>query len=88
MEMLKNDDEIVIVNKSGHQQIETLANVINTTKMGHDYIVGELVEAGFTTVESVVKISEEEMARRCSDIREYVPSIHRYAMRLRELGIF
>ena len=87
MEMLKRDD-VVIVNKSGYPQIETLANVINTTKMGHDYIVGELVETGFTTIASVVIVSEEEMTRRCPGIREYIPSIHRYAMQLRELGIF
>ena len=87
MEMLRND-EPVIVNKSGYREIETLANVINTTAMGHEYIVGELIAAGFSTIADVIAISEDEMDRCCPDIREYVPSIHRYAIQLRELGIF
>ena len=88
MKTLKKDDTPVIVNKSGYHEIETLANVINTTKMGHDYIVEELVDAGFSTVANVAAMDEEEMIRKCPGIREYVPSIHKYAVQLRLMGLF
>jgi len=75
-----------IVNQSGYPEIELLANSVNTTTMGRQYIVQELVAAGFKTVANVAAKSIPETICLCPDLRDLVPGLHAYACDLQQMG--
>lgn len=81
------NDTPVIVNKSGCPEIELLANSIQTTSLGREYIVNELIESGFKTIRNVTAISVSEMMCMCPfGIRDIIPNLYAYAMNLIQLG--
>jgi len=81
-----NNEDAVIVNKFGYPELELLANSVNTTKMGREYIVSELVAAGFNTVKSIASKSVPETIFLCPELKDLMPGLHEYALNLQAIG--
>ena len=83
---MKQEETKVIVNKFGYPELELLANSVNTTAMGRQYIVQELIAAGFKTVANVAAKSIPETICLCPGLRDLVPGLHAYACDLQQMG--